>query len=98
MGRTRLVVLAGEVGGRWSEESRKFLNQLAEAKARREPRHLRSRARQVWRHRWASLLACSAAKAFALSLLERRSGLGSDGDTPFTSEVIGEHRHLPFPG
>ena len=42
MGRTRLVVLAGEVGGRWSEESREFLNQLAKAKARREPRHLRA--------------------------------------------------------
>ena len=38
MGRTRLVVLAGEVGGHWSEESREFLNQLAKAKARREPR------------------------------------------------------------
>ena len=65
MGRTRLMVLAGEVGGRWSEESREFLNQLAKAKSRREPRHLRARARQVWRHRWASLLVCSAAKAFA---------------------------------
>ena len=43
MGRTRLVVLAGEVGGRWSEESREFLNQLAKAKARREARHLRAR-------------------------------------------------------
>ena len=57
----------GEVGGRWSEECREFLNQLAKAKARREPPHLRARARQVWRHRWASLLVCSAAKAFALS-------------------------------
>ena len=60
--------------------------------------HLRARARQVWRHRWASLLACSAAKAFALSLLEGRSGLGSDGDTPLTTEVISDHRHLPFTG
>ena len=38
MGRTRLVVLADEVAGRWSEECR-----LAKAKARREPRHLRAR-------------------------------------------------------
>ena len=98
MRHTRLVVLAREVGGRWSEESCEFLNQLPKAKARRELRHLRARARQVWRHRWASLLVCSAAKAFALSLLERRSGLGSDGDTPLTTEVIGDHRHLPFPG
>ena len=40
----------------------------------------------------------AAAKAFALSLLERRSGLGSDGDTPLTTEVISDHQHLPFPG
>ena len=32
-GRTRLVVLAGEVAGRWSEESRDFLSQLARAKS-----------------------------------------------------------------
>ena len=35
-GRTHLLVLAGEVAGRWSE-SRDFLSQLAKAKARREP-------------------------------------------------------------
>ena len=33
-GRARLVVLAAEVGGRWSEEVRKFLGALATAKAR----------------------------------------------------------------
>ena len=35
-GRTRLVVLAGEVAGRWSEESRDFLSQLAKAKEHAE--------------------------------------------------------------
>ena len=63
-GRTRFIVLAGEVAGKWSEESRDFLSKLAKAKARREPRHLRARARQAWRHRWATLLACSASKSF----------------------------------
>ena len=88
-GRIRLVVLAGEVAGRWSEESRDFLSQLAKAKARREPRHLRTRARQ-----WATLLACSASKAFALSLLEHKEGPGVDGVTPPTTAVISDHRHL----
>ena len=97
LGRTRLAVLACEVAGRWLEESVDFLNQLAKAKARREPRHLHARARQAWRQRWATLLACSAAKTFGLSLLERRRGLGSDGVTPPTTEVISDHRHLPFP-
>ena len=36
-GRARLVVLAAEVGGRWSEEARKFLGALATAKARSAP-------------------------------------------------------------
>ena len=34
-GRGRLVVLAAEVAGRWSEETRDFLNQLARGKAPR---------------------------------------------------------------
>ena len=76
LGHTRLVVLTCEVAGRWAEECVEFINQLAKAKARREPRYLRGRARQAWRQRWATLLACSAAKAFGLSLLERRGGLG----------------------
>ena len=35
-GRARLVVLAGEVGGRWSDETQAFLRQLAKARARSE--------------------------------------------------------------
>ena len=35
--RARLVVLAGEVMGRWSPETRSFLSKLAKAKARSEP-------------------------------------------------------------
>ena len=40
------------------------------------------------------MLACAAAQAFALSLLERRAGLGSDGPTPTTSDVVGDCRHF----
>ena len=35
--RARLVVIALEVGGRWSTETRSVLSQLAKAKARGEP-------------------------------------------------------------
>ena len=35
--RARLVVLAGEIGGRLSKETRSFLSFLAKAKARSEP-------------------------------------------------------------
>ena len=50
--RARLVVVAGEVGRRWS------VRHLAEARARGEPTILRRRAEQAWRSRWCSLLAC----------------------------------------
>ena len=88
-GRAKLVVLASEVGGRWSEECRQFLCQLASAETRNEPKVLRSRARQAWLHRWGSL-ACSSARAFAMSLLERRGGTGADGPTPSTADVLWE--------
>ena len=83
-GRCCLVVLACEVGGRWSEECQDFLPQLAKAKVRSLPKATRSRARQAWLWR-----ACSAAQRepFVLSLLERRVALGSDGPTPSSAEV-----------
>ena len=93
-GRTRLVVLGSEVSGRWSEECRNFLSQLAKAKVRLDPPHLKVRARQAWHSRWSTLLACSAARAVALSLLERRGGIGADGDTPSTTEVLADARYL----
>ena len=44
-GRARLVVLASEVGGRWSTDPQAFLRQLAGAKARQEPPTLRASAK-----------------------------------------------------
>ena len=86
-----MVVLAGEVGGRWSAETLDFLRLLAKARARSEPRHLQTRAAQAWRTRWATLLACCAGKAFALSLFERRGGQGADGEAPPLHEVLAAH-------
>ena len=78
-GRTRLVVLGAEVGGRWSDEAAAFVRHLAKANSRVEPPVLRGRAQQAWMLRWSSLLACSAAKALALSLLERRGARAQMG-------------------
>ena len=91
--RARLVVLAGEVGGRWSEETRSFISQLAKAKSRAEPFVLRRRVEQAWRLMWGAMLSCAAARAFASSLLERRTAMGSDGATPLSHEVEGDFRH-----
>ena len=63
--RARLVVLAVEVGGRWSSETRSFLAQLAKARSRVEPRLFRRRAEQAWRTRWGATMSCAAAKAVA---------------------------------
>ena len=95
-GRARLVVLAAEIGGRWSEEARVFVNQSAKATARSVLRILAGRARQAWHHRWSSMLACASARAFALSLLDRRAAVGCDGKPPSSSVVVTECRHLPF--
>ena len=61
----KLVVLAGEVGRRWSEETTMFLKLLAAARARCESALLRRRAAQTWRMRWGAMLACAVARAFA---------------------------------
>ena len=91
--RARLVVLAGEMGGRWSEETRRFLSLLAKAKARSEPHILRKRVEQAWRLRWGGILACAAARAFAASLLDLRLASGVDGDVSASHEVVNELRH-----
>ena len=90
--RARLVVLAGEVAGRWSRETLTFLSLLAKAKCRSEPRLLKQRAEQAWRLRWCSILGCAAARAFAASLLNLRTAGGADGSTPLAHEVLSEWR------
>ena len=49
--RAKLVVLAREVGGRWSAETSTFLRLLAAARARSETPVLQKRSEQAWRLR-----------------------------------------------
>ena len=87
--RCRLVVLATEVGGRWSTEALVFLRLLARAKARSEPHLMRVRAQQAWKLRWLSILGASA-RAVAASLLGLRGHGGADGAAPHLHEVEGD--------
>ena len=96
--RSRLVVLAVEVGGRWSPETRTFVAQLAKSKARQEPRLLQKRVEQAWRIWWGAILACAAAKAVATCLLDLRCAHGSDGHAPLAWEVEADHRHAGLAG
>ena len=63
-GIARFVVLAAEVGGRWSCEFLKL--------SRSAPAPLRGKARAAWFRRWSALLSCAAARAHVLSMLEKR--------------------------
>ena len=78
-GRARLVVLAAEVGGRWSAETAQFITAPASARAESEPSTLKGRMAAAWTRRWSAMLACSAGRAFALCLLDRRSVSGTGG-------------------
>ena len=97
--RARLVILAAEVGGTWSCETLKFLKLVANAKSRSAPAPLRGKARAAWFRRWSALLSCAAARAHALSLLERRPVSGLDGVAPHLHEVLGDSKYaLPSGG
>ena len=48
---------------------------------------------QAWRLQWGSLLACTAARAVATSLLELPGARGSDGSTPPSHEVELDFRY-----
>ena len=92
--RCRLVVVALEVGGRWSEEAVKFVQLLAKAKARSVPQILRQAARAAYFHRWTGILAVAAQRALAATLLELPvDGVeGVDGDPPCLEDVLSEAR------
>ena len=92
-GRARLVVIAGEVGGRWSQETKDFLWCLASAKAACVPRRLYGSARAAWYRRWSCLLACSTAKSVASSLLGVRGSPGAGDQVPSVNEVLAEAGH-----
>ena len=87
-----------EVGGRWSQEAKTFVQLLAQARARSEPPLTRRRMEQAWRLRWYSVLSCAAARAFAASMLELRGGHGGDGQVPTAREVEREQHHAGLCG
>ena len=86
-GRARLVILAGEVGGRWSPETAHFLRALGDV-----PSILQASVEVAWFRRWSNILSCAAARAFADSLLEVRGAGGAGGDVPSSHDVVRDNR------
>ena len=64
--RARLVVLAVEVGGRFSRETSGFITELAKARARSETTLMRKRAEQAWRMRWCGLFGLLQGRSLLL--------------------------------
>ena len=78
--------------GRWSDETAQFFRALAKHRAQGAPGVMRQRVQSAWLRRWGNLLACNVAKAFALSLLDRRPPIGVGGDAPSVHEVVRDSR------
>ena len=66
--RCRLVVLACEIGGRWSDTCTALLRALAAYRADKAPPLLREAARAAWMTRWTTLLGVAQQAALAASL------------------------------
>ena len=85
----RLVTLAGETGGRWSEATAFLLRQLAQARGRDAPRRLRLSATLGWEQRWWAMLSVAAQSALASTLVDDAVVLldGRDGQDPLLCDV-----------
>ena len=73
----------------------KFLEEMSYARARETISEMRKSVRLAWHRRWVRLLAVSAARAWALSVVQPddRTMLSvEDGPDPEVSDVLGESR------
>ena len=92
-GRARLVVIAGEVGGRCSPKTKDLFWCLSSAKAAHVTRCSYGNARAAWFRRWCCLLACSATKAFAISLMGVKGAPGAGDVVLSVQEVLANAQH-----
>ena len=95
--RCRLVVLAMEVGGRWSPEAATFLRLLVQTKARETPAPLRHTVVASLIARWSAILTHAVMQAFAASLLNQSAdnALSGDGVLPPPSGNSSPKHHPP---
>ena len=78
--RCKLVVLAIEVGGRWSHEAATFIRLLAKSQARQAPALLQPALRTALVSRWSALLSHAASETFAATLLTEELSLQHNVD------------------
>ena len=89
-GRSHLVVVAIDTGGRWSPEAYACVQQLAYARAREATRRLQRAAALGWCRRWTRLLSVACARAFASSLTRPAEACTPtfDGPPPPLAQVL----------
>ena len=68
-GPQKLVVLGSEVGGRWNEQARRFVQDLVRLKGHRAPPALRAAGSGAWARRWWSMLSVAVQQAVASTAL-----------------------------
>ena len=90
--RCKLVVLALELGGRWSTEAATFVRLLARLHSRAVPASSRGPSISAFTARWSALLSFAAARAFAASLPSLPLGgtANVDGEPPLLSDILAE--------
>ena len=66
----KFLVLAGEVGGRWSATTCRLLRDLAAAKSQNAAPRLRKSAAFAWETRWWSMISVATQNALAATLVD----------------------------
>ena len=96
--RCELVVLAMEIGGRWSEEATTFVRLLAKSKARSFPRILRKSIQAAFMHRWFGMISVAAQRSLACTLLDVPFEETTErSEEPFLDDVLSDARLLEAP-
>ena len=97
-GRCRLIVVALETGGRFGQEAMAMIRQMASARAQSAPRLLRQAAALAMERRWSRLIACSAARVVAQSLVQEKpafrvsAAAGPNRREPWLGDVLADAR------
>ena len=93
-GRCRLVVVAIETGGRWSDEAVEFIRLLACAKAQEVPSYMWWPTTLAWQRRWTRMLSTACSLSFAASLVEPSDSCvtwcRTGGEPPSLAELLGQ--------
>ena len=94
--RYRLVVVAIETGGRWSQEAVDSVNSNAGARVRAAPPLLRGSAFFFWERRRMTMLSVSCGRSIGSSLVSARANpvRGPDGLSRHARETNRQHGRL----